>query len=94
MVAPRYRSRTLRRVFKRTPGSRVSLQYRKRKPSKAHCAECGGILMAVPNERPYKMENMAKTKKRPQRPFGGKLCSSCAKRVAIKEARQISSSSE
>ncbi|MBU2638142.1 MAG: 50S ribosomal protein L34e [Nanoarchaeota archaeon] len=84
MPAPRFRSRTFRRVFVKTPGGVTKLQYRKRKPSKAKCASCGALLAGVPRERPYKMQRMAKTKKRPERKFGGTLCTKCS-RVKLKE---------
>ena len=83
------RSNTYRKVFVRTPGSKTTIHYKKRKPSKAICAGCKETLAGVPRERPYKMENMAKTKKRPERPFGGVLCSSATKRVLIKKAREL-----
>lgn len=78
----------MRRVSRRTPGSRTVLQHRKRKPSKAKCSECGKLLPGVPRERPYKMARMAKTKKRPERPYGGSLCSACMRRKMVAEARK------
>jgi large subunit ribosomal protein L34e len=88
MAKPGQRSRTLRRVSRRTPGSKTVLQYRKRKPSKAKCSKCGKLLPGVPRERPYKMARMAKTKKRPERPYGGSLCSACMRRKMVTEARK------
>lgn len=77
------RSNTYRKVFVRTPKGNTVVQYRKRKPSKAICGKCKTQLSGVPRERPYKMENMAKTKKRPTRPFGGVLCTKCARNLII-----------
>jgi len=48
MTEPRYRSRSLRRVFKKTPGGRVTVHYAKRKPSSAKCGTCGKSLAGVP----------------------------------------------
>ena len=87
MVAGKHKSRTYRRVKKVTPGGRNVIHYEKRKPSKAHCAECGAVLPGVASERPYKMQNMPKTAKRPERPFGGVLCSKCARKKIIAEAQ-------
>ncbi len=84
MPAGRYKSRSLRRVYTKLPGSKVVVHHKKRKPSKATCAVCGAVLKGVPRERPYKMQNMAKTKKRPSRPYGGFLCSKCM-RAKLKE---------
>jgi ribosomal protein L34E len=36
------------------------------------------------------MQNMAKTKKRPQRPFGGVLSSTAMRRLIVEETRQLS----
>lgn len=77
MVAGRHKSRTFRKVFRRTPGGRTVIQYKKRYPKKAHCAGCGVLLAGVASERPYRMKNMPKTKKRPERPYAGMLCSRC-----------------
>ncbi|MBW2991947.1 50S ribosomal protein L34e [Candidatus Woesearchaeota archaeon] len=79
------KSRSLRRVKVKVPGNKSKLHYRKRKPKQAKCADCGKVLHGIPRERSYKMKNMPKTKKRPERPFGGVLCSSCM-RKRIKES--------
>ncbi len=83
-----HKSRTMRRVFVKTPGSRTVLHYRLRKPSKAICARCGTVLAGTASQRPYKMMNMAKSKKRPERPFGGVLCSRCMRAEIKAKARQ------
>ncbi len=85
MPAGRHKSRTLRRVSRKTPGAKTTLQYKKRKPSKAKCGMCGAVLSGVPRERPKKMQNISKTKKRPERPFGGVLCPKCMRKI-IKES--------
>lgn len=79
--------KSYRLVFVKVPGGRTVTQYRKKKPSKAKCAGCGAVLSGVPRERPYKMQNMSKTQKRPERPFGGYYCSKCTKKAMIKKAR-------
>lgn len=84
MPTGRHKSRTLRRIFTKTPGSKVVVHYKKRKPSKAHCAECGKVLPGVASERPVKMARMSKTKKRPERPYGGVLCSRCMRAKIVK----------
>lgn len=81
-----YRSRTFRRVFVKTPGGRTVLRYRRRKPSKAQCAGCGKVLLGVPREHPSKMKNMPKTAKRPERPYGGVLCSACTRLLLRQKA--------
>jgi len=87
MPAITHRSRSLRRVTRRTPGGRTKTHHKKRNPKIAHCGNCRGILNAVPRARPYIMRRLAKTKKRPERPYGGNLCSSCMRKVFIAQAR-------
>jgi large subunit ribosomal protein L34e len=89
MPAGSRKSRTFRRVFVKTPGNRTIVHYRKRKPKRATCAKCGQILAGVPNERPYKLQNMPKTSKRPERPYGGVLCSKCMRETMIAKARAL-----
>lgn len=88
MVAPRFRNNTLRQVRVKTPGGKVKIQYKKRKPSKAQCAGCGDILKGVPRQRPHKIRKMAKTKKRPERPYGGVLCSKCMRKKIIEKLKE------
>ena len=87
MPARRHRSRSLRRVFVRTPGGRVVMHYEQRKPKLGRCPITGQTLKGVPRERPIKMQNMPKTFKRPQRPFGGVLSSQASREVLKSKAR-------
>ncbi len=82
-----YKSKSFRKVYRKTPGSRVAIHYKKRKPKNASCANCGVKLSGTLRERPYKMMNTSKTKKRPQRPYGGYYCSKCMRQVLIKKNR-------
>lgn len=88
MPIVRHRTRKLRRVYRRTPSGKTVIHFRKRKPQKAKCSKCGDILKGVPRERPYKMQRLAKTKKRPERPYGGVLCSRCMRRLLINNLRK------
>jgi len=78
-----YKSRTMRRVFVKVPGNTTKMHYRRRKPSKAICATCKKPLAGVPRELSLKMKNLPKSSKRPERPYGGVLCSACT-RTALK----------
>lgn len=83
-----YKSKSLRKVYVKTP-KKVVIHYRRRKPKIAKCGKCGKQLKGVPRELPYKMRGMAKTKKRPERPYGGVLCSKCM-RALLKEKLRVS----
>jgi large subunit ribosomal protein L34e len=87
MPAPRYRSRSLRRVHKKMPGGSTRLIYDKRKPKAPHCAQCGIELKGIPRLRPFKARNLSKTKKRPERSYGGFLCGTCLRKKLKQEAR-------
>ncbi|MCD6488154.1 MAG: 50S ribosomal protein L34e [Desulfurococcales archaeon] len=85
MPRPGLRTRSKRRVYRRTPGGRVVIHYRKRRPGPARCALCGRPLNGVPRLVPSMLRKLAKTEKRPERPFGGYLCPQCL-RKQLKEA--------
>ena len=87
MVEPYKRSRTLRRIKVRVSGGRTVTHYKRRKPGKAKCSNCGALLKGVPRERSIKMHKLPKTKKRPERPYGGNLCSNCMRLNLIEKAR-------
>jgi len=84
----RFKSRKgLRMIFVRTPGSRTVVHFKSKKPSKAKCGKCGKVLAGVPRELPSKLKNLPKTKKRPERPYGGVLCSKCTRALMKQKAR-------
>lgn len=87
MANDRTKSRTLRRVPRRSPGGKVKLHLKKRKPRKARCGACGMTLPGVARGRPYQVKKQSKSQKRPERPFGGTLCTKCTKRAMIIKAR-------
>ncbi len=85
MPRPGLRTHSYRKVYRRTPGGRAVIHYEYRKPGIAKCAICGKPLNGVPRARPVELRNMAKTMKRPERPYGGYLCHRCLARL-LKEA--------
>ena len=84
MPAGKHKSRTLRRVFVKTPGGDNKIHYRKRKINIPKCGNCGKPLQGIPKLIQSKFKNLPRTKKRPTRPYGGVLCSACS-RKKIKE---------
>ncbi len=81
MVSPRLRSNTLRKVKKKTPGGKVKVYYEPKKPSKSKCAACGRTLQGVPKLKPSNLKKLSKSEKKPERPYGGYLCSSCMREL-------------
>ncbi|RME78311.1 50S ribosomal protein L34e [Candidatus Woesearchaeota archaeon] len=94
MVAPRLRSRTLRRVFRKTPGGKTVVLYKRRAANKPRCGLTGQELHGVPRGTPSKIKALPKSKKRPQRPFGGVLSSEAMRRVLIERARALDQEEE
>jgi large subunit ribosomal protein L34e len=88
MPKPNKRSRTFRRIYIKTPSKRNIISYRRKKPKLAHCSNCNKPLQGVPRALPFKMRNMPKSQKRPERIFGGTLCPKCAKRELIRRVRK------
>jgi large subunit ribosomal protein L34e len=89
MPAGKHKSRTLKRVFVRTPGSKSVLHYRKRKPSSHKCATCKKTLAGTPKDLPSKIRHMSKSSRTPQRPYGGNLCSVCTRALLKEKARRV-----
>ena len=84
----RFKSRQAHRMISvKVPGGRTVIHFKKKKPAKAKCGKCGAFLPGVARERPYKMQNMPKTAKRPERPYGGNLCSKCTRALLKAKAR-------
>ena len=74
------RSKSLRKLKVRTPGGRRVTHFKRRKNAAAKCAVCKKPLAGMPKGRDSDTAKLSKTEKRPERPFGGNLCSSCARR--------------
>ncbi|MBS3142102.1 50S ribosomal protein L34e [Candidatus Woesearchaeota archaeon] len=86
MPAGKHKSRTFRRIMRRVIGG-TKLHYVKRKPQAAHCASCGRVLAGVPRGRDVMIRKLAKTERRPERPYGGVLCSACMRTLLKARAR-------
>ncbi len=72
-----HRNKKKRKVKKKTPGARGRETYLERKPAKAKCGNCGAELHGTPNNKNWERKQGPKSEKRPERPYGGNLCSSC-----------------
>jgi large subunit ribosomal protein L34e len=83
MPRPKNRSRSVRRLYRRTPKGNVVIHYKRReKGGRSYCALCHSILGGASARR-----GLPKTKKRPERIFGGRLCQGCVRRVVSCAAR-------
>jgi large subunit ribosomal protein L34e len=87
MVTVRYRSRTFRRVYQTTPGGTNQILYKRRKKAKPQCATCGANLPGVARGTKTEVRALPRSARRPERPYGGMLCSACTRRLIIAKAR-------
>jgi large subunit ribosomal protein L34e len=87
MPAPRYRSRSLRRLQKTTPGGKTKKYYVAKRPNVAKCAKCGAELKGIPRLMRSEAKNAPKSVKKVQRPYGGFLCAACFKQKLKQELR-------
>jgi len=85
MVQPQ-KSRSRRRVYvKSSKGTK--LVYKQRKSAKRTCNFCGKPLHGVAAVTRKALKKLTKSQKRPERKFGGVLCSSCSRLRIIQEVR-------
>jgi len=82
MPKPSLRSSSFRKIRTRIPGGASIIKYFKRKPKGAKCASCGKKLPGVASKRVAKMKKLSKGRKKVNRPYGGNLCSKCARQKA------------
>jgi large subunit ribosomal protein L34e len=87
MTEPRFRSRTHRRVTKKLPSGKTVIHHERRKPEIPKCAVCKKELKGIPAALDYVKRTMGISKKRPERAYGGYLCSSCSRKKIKEEAR-------
>jgi len=88
MPSGKHKSGRYRKIFVKTPGGRVKIHYREYKPGKAKCASCKSPLAGVPSGSHNKIANLPKSQKRPERPYGGNLCSACTRLLLKAKARE------
>lgn len=71
----------MKKVKKRSPSGRVSVHVKREKPSIAKCANCKSLLHGIPRLNPSEIKKLSKSKRRPERPYGGYLCSNCSREI-------------
>ena len=89
MVAPRFRSRKNRRVGVKTPGGRYVIHYENKTYGKPQCGQCGETLKGMSIGTSTTLRKLSKTQRRPERPYGGVLCSKCMRKVMVEKARKL-----
>jgi len=87
MPKPALRSRSRRKVQKKTPSGKTVVHYKKRKPNTHKCAICHANLHGKPRGSPVEIRKLSKSERKPERPFGGMLCSRCTRKIISLRAR-------
>lgn len=87
MPQPNKRARTFRRVHVRIPSGKSVIHYKKRKHDKLRCHECNKVLPGTQNFVSKLRNKLSKSERRPERPFGGVLCSACMRKRIVKRVR-------
>lgn len=82
------RGKSARARSRVSPSGRALKIFKLKKPSPARCGLCGAALHAVPRRAAPELAKLSKTERRPQRLFGGVLCSRCVAQV-LKEAARL-----
>lgn len=75
----------MKKIKKRTPGGKVKIVKRRKKPTVARCAICGAPLHGIPRLEPSKLRKLPKSRRKVNRPYGGYLCSRCMRELFKKE---------
>ena len=76
-MKPSKRSRSVKRVAKRTPGGRLVIHFKKKRAGYAKCAICKRELHGVARGRSSEIRKLPRNRRRVSRPYGGYLCSAC-----------------
>lgn len=84
----KYKSRSKKLRYVKTPGGRTVVQYKPKKHSKPTCAGCGAVLAGMPHKKPSELRKLPKTARRPERPYGGYFCSACMRQKIKQGARK------
>jgi large subunit ribosomal protein L34e len=75
----------------RLPSGKTAFKKKLKKASPAKCAVCGKPLQGIPRLRQAEARKLPKSKRKPERPYGGYLCSECTREIFKEKARKISS---
>jgi large subunit ribosomal protein L34e len=81
MVQRMLRTRSVKKRRVRTPGNRLVTHYKMEKTKVAKCNVCKKPLHGVPRLIPSEMRKLPKSSRRPERPYGGNICSECMRKV-------------
>ncbi|MBS3095250.1 50S ribosomal protein L34e [Candidatus Woesearchaeota archaeon] len=76
-----------RKTFVKVGGSRIKVVMKKSMPGKAKCGSCRKELHGMPRISASRFRKIGLSEKRPNRPYGGNLCSKCMRMEISRKAR-------
>ena len=76
-----------KKVQRKIPSGKPVTRYRRGMHSKHKCGVCGGVLHGTPRGKPIQIKRLKKSRRSPERPYGGQLCSSCTRKVVAMKAK-------
>ena len=80
MPEGRFKSRSMKRKVRKTPGRKLKRYYIREKPKQTTCGNCRKKkLHGIPRLKITLLKKTAKTVKRPQRAYGGTFCTKCSR---------------
>uniref|UniRef100_A0A0K0FAH9 Large ribosomal subunit protein eL34 n=2 Tax=Strongyloides TaxID=6247 RepID=A0A0K0FAH9_STRVS len=74
-----YNTKSNKVSYVKTPGGRLALKYRGKRPSVPKCADTGVPLKGIKAVRPRKLSQLSKRFKTVSRAYGGNLCANAVK---------------
>lgn len=81
MPRPAQRTRNFVKKKVTTPGGRITTHYVKKRSGVPKCGACGRELPGVARGSPAEVARLAKSERKPERPYGGNLCSPCTRKL-------------
>mmetsp|Transcript_15689 Transcript_15689/g.23518 ORF Transcript_15689/g.23518 Transcript_15689/m.23518 type:complete len:134 (+) Transcript_15689:67-468(+) len=63
----------------KTPGGRLTVQYRRKTSAGPSCGDCGKHLHGIPALRPKEYSRLSKRQKTVARAYGGNRCAGCVR---------------
>lgn len=79
----------MRKMKKRTPGSKTKLTFKREKTGTHRCAACGAELHGMKKLTQNQIRKLSKSERRPSRPYGGYLCGECTRELFKEKARRV-----
>ena len=71
MTGTSFKSKSKNKVFRKTPGTLLKVHLEKRNPKGQFCGISGAILNGIPKKTATEFNKLSKSKKRPNRKYGG-----------------------